>query len=193
VLESYVAWYLGCPKSGKTYLALQHARAEAARTGFGVLLLDAMGEARNFAGIEQVASAEEALIALHAEGRREVKWNPLGCFDEVEALARALQKIGRLHVIVDESAHWINSRRGSDSCLMRLVRAHGHVPITLHLTTQHYSADVPQEARSCAPTLYVFRCTGQATLDVLQKEHRLDPRLLEALPARHFVTVRTGF
>jgi hypothetical protein len=151
-----------------------------------------MGEARNFGGIEQVASAEEALIALHTGERREVKWFAQD-FREVESLARAAQAIGRLHLLIDESAHWLNARRGSDTALMRLVRAHGHVPITIHLTTQHYSADVPQEARSCSPVLYVFRNTGQAALDVLEREHSLHRRMIETLPAREFVTVRTGF
>jgi KaiC/GvpD/RAD55 family RecA-like ATPase len=191
-VESFVAWYVGCPKSGKTYLALKHAREQAARTGYGVLLVDSQGEARNFGGVERVAGVDDALIALHGRQAREVKWTP-ETFEQVEALARALRAVGKLHVVVDESAFWINSQRGRDSHLVRLLRAHGHVPITLHLTTQHYSADVPQEARSCAPVLYVFRCTGQATLNVLEREHRLDPRQVETLPARQFLTVRTGF
>jgi hypothetical protein len=191
-MKSYVAWYVGCPESGKTYLALQHARAESARTGFGVLLLDSMGERRNFGGVPRMVSVEDALIALHTGDFREVKWTPQG-FDEVEALARALQEIGKLHVVIDESAYWINARRGADSDLCRLMRKHGHVPITLHLTTQHYSADVPQEVRSCAPVLYVFCNTGKRSLKVLAEDHQLDPAMIQGLAQRQFVKVNTGF
>lgn len=190
--DSYVAWYVGCPRAGKTYLALQHARAEAARTGLPLLVVDSTHEQRNFPGIPRALGLEDALIGLHSGEARELAWTP-DTNEQVDALARALLAVGRLHVLVDEAAFWLSSSKGRGGPLLRLMRAHGHVPITLHLTTQHLSGDVPAEALSCAPRVYVFRCTSRPALNLLESEYGLDRLQVQALPQYQFLTLQTGF
>lgn len=189
--EPYCAWYVGCPKAGKTHLALEHVRADAAQTGRPVLLVDST-EADNFDGVARATSAEDALIALYTHELAQVAWTP-GEPEEVDALARALRAGGRLHVLIDEAAFWLSSARGRGGPLLRLLRAHRHAEVSVHLTTQHLSGDVPAEALSCAPTLYVFRTTSGPALDILEKRYRQNPQQIETLPQRQFVTIRTGF
>lgn len=187
----YCAWYVGCPAAGKTYLALEHVREDYRATGRPVLLVDST-EAANFDGVRRAQSAEDALIALYTGDAAEIAWTPREP-EEVEALARALRAGGRLHVLVDEAAFWLSSSRGRGGALLRLLRAYRHAELSLHLTTQHLSGDVPQEALSCAPILYVFRTTSGPALKVLEERYGQSPMEIETLPQYEFRKIELGF
>jgi len=189
--KPYCAWYVCCPAAGKTYLALQNVRADQAATGRPVLLVDST-EAGNFDDVRRATSAEDALIALYTGDAREIAWTPHEP-EEVDALARALRAGGRLHVLIDEAAFWLSSSRARGGALLRLLRAFRHCELSVHLTTQHLSGDVPQEALSCAPALYVFRTTSGPALQVLKDRYSQNPQEIETLAQYEFRKIELGF
>lgn len=187
----HCAWYVGCPRAGKTYLALQHVLEDQRATRFPVLLVDST-EADNFDGIEHATNCEDALIGLLAERRPMIAWTPRDG-DEMDAGARAIKAAGRMHVLIDEAAYWIGASRGRGGSLLRLLRAYRHAQVSLHLTTQHFSGDVSAEALACAPDIYCFRTTSTPALVALERDYGLNPAEVSALPAREYKHVRLGF
>lgn len=113
--------------------------------------------------------------------------------DQVDALARAVLAAGRVNVLVDEAGFWLGSTKGKGSPLLRLLRAWRHARANVLLTTQHLSGDVSQAALSCAPTLYVFRCTSAAVLERLERDYGLAPARVRGLQRGSFLRVETGF
>lgn len=185
-----VRYYIGQPGSGKTTLAAAHAADLCGQTGWPVLVIDSAGVAQ----LDHVPRARSAPDALDQvwNRRAHAAWTPSDV-SEVENVCASILQRGRLIVLVDEAAYWISSRRSGAPSLLRLMRAHRHAQVFLLLTTQHFSADVPQEAVSCAPDLYVFACTSPAVLDRLERDYGLDRRTVASLPRGHFVHVETGF
>lgn len=112
--------------------------------------------------------------------------------EEVDAIVRACLNPGRVNLLVDEAHNWLTSRKGVDGPLLKLMRAHRHAEANVLLTSQHFTADVPQEARSCSPRIYVFRCTGPRVLEVLRDEG-IDSELVANLPQLSYLEHYTGF
>jgi hypothetical protein len=187
----YCAWYVGCPRAGKTFLAYQHVQRDHALTGWPILVVDST-EAGNFDRVSHALSAEEALIEILANKKREIAWTPRDP-EDVDALARAIRAGGRMHVLVDEAAFWIGGPRGRGGALLRLLRAYRHARVSLHLTTQHFSGDVSAEALACAPQLFVFRTTSPAALDSIERNFGLPAAKVRALPERQCLRVDLGF
>lgn len=73
------------------------------------------------------------------------------------------------------------------------MRATQHVQTRLYLTTQHFTADIPQAALSCAPDLFVFRCTSPRVLEVLERNFGMDTEHVRRLPQFHYLQHRTSF
>jgi hypothetical protein len=94
--------------------------------------------------------------------------------------------------MVDEAHTYLTSRKGKDGPLLNLMRAHRHAEANVLLTTQHLTGDIPQEALSCAPRLFVFRCTSPAVLERLKQEG-LDVERIAALPQGHWIEHYEGF
>lgn len=185
-----VRWYVGVPASGKTTLAAAQAAELVAATGWPVLAIDSAGVAQ-LGQVPHVTSVEAVLD--HAWTRRQhVAFIPRD-EDQVTEIVQAVLARGRVILLVDEAAFWIDARKGSGSPLLRLMRAHRHARVFLLLTTQHFSGDVSQQALSCAPTLYVFRCTSPAVLDRLEREYGLDRRAIANLGQGQFIKVESGF
>lgn len=113
-------------------------------------------------------------------------------FEEVDQLARACLDPGEVNVLVDEAHTWLTARRGVDGPLLKLMRAHRHAKVNILLTTQHLTGDIPQEALSCAPRLFVFRCSAPAVLERLKREG-IDPERVQALPQFEYVEHYSGF
>jgi hypothetical protein len=112
--------------------------------------------------------------------------------EEVDAIVRACIEPGRVNLLVDEAHTWLTSRKGVEGPLLKLMRAHRHARANVLLTSQHFTADIPQEARSCAPRIYVFRCTGPRVLEVLAQEG-VPSDVVSALPQLSFLEHYTGF
>jgi hypothetical protein len=145
----------------------------------------------NFAAWPRAASVEDVLLDIWGH-KRSVAFIPNDSRD-VERVVRAVLGTGRVVLLIDEAAYWLSSSRGRGGSLLRLLRAYRHAPAHVLLTTQHLSGDVPQEALSCAPTLYVFRCTAPAVLDRLEREYAAPRHLVSTLPQGEYLTIRTGF
>lgn len=189
-LTSSVAWYVGIPGAGKTTLAAHHLAEKCRANGNPCLIVDSGGVAQ-LAAVQHAPSATAAM-KLVWQKRQHAAFVPRDAA-EVEAVAASVLEFGRVNVLIDEAAFWLSSRKGLDSNILRLLRAHRHARAHVLLTTQHLSADVPQAALSCAPTLWVFRCTSPAVLDRLEKAFGLDRALVSKLERGRFIRVETGF
>lgn len=190
MIEPTAAWFVGIPRAGKTRLAHAHAVELSEQCGWPVLVVDSQGVG-NFEAWPRAASVEEVLLEVWGH-RRNTAFIPHDAKD-VERIVRAVLTAGRVVLLVDEAAYWLSSSRGRGGSLLRLLRAYRHAPCHVLLTTQHLSGDVPQEALSCAPTLYVFRCTAPAVLDRLEREYAAPRDLVAGLPQGQYLTIRTGF
>lgn len=188
--DSGVEWYIGKPGAGKTTLAAARAAMLVRSTGKPVLVIDSSGVAQ-LAHVPRETGAARAARAAFVE-RRHVSFTPTDETDVELVSARALAD-GRVILLVDEAAFWISSRHKGAPSLLRLMRAHRHSKVHLLLTTQHFSADVPQEAISCAPTLFVFACTSPAVLDRLERDYGLDRNLVGSLGRGQYLRLETGF
>lgn len=159
------------------------------RNGWPALLIDSIGE-EQVRDVPHARSVREAIEWVWGAGEK-AAYVPKDV-EEVNALVRACLEPGRVNLWVDEAHTWLSARRGVDGPLLRLMRTHRHARANVFLTAQHLTGDVPQEALSCAPELYVFRCTAPAVLERLEREG-LDPQAVRALPAREWIRHYAGF
>lgn len=185
-----VAWYVGIPGAGKTTLAVTHLAQDASANRWPCIVVDSSDVAQ-LAHVPHVRGLAELEHAVWARGEH-AAIIPRDAA-EVEEIAARVLELGRVNLLIDEAAFWISSRKGTDGALLRLMRAHRHAQARLYLTTQHLSADVPQAALSCAPVLYVFRCTSPVVLERLEREFGLDPSQVSTLPRGTFIRHETGF
>lgn len=188
--EPEAAWYVGIPRAGKTRLAVSHAVVAARETGWPVLAIDSQGVS-NFKGWPHARTAAAAIESVWGQ-RSTVAFMPNDAGD-MEQIIQATLRAGRVHLLVDEAAYWLDSRRGRGGSMLRILRTFRHLPAHVLLTTQHLSGDVPQEALSCAPSLYVFRCTAPAVLDRLEREYAVPRATVANLEQGRFLTIRSGF
>lgn len=184
------AWYVGIPGAGKTTLAVSHLARDAAANRWPAVVLDSSDVAQ-LAHVPHVANVDELAAAVWERGEHVALVPRDGA--EVERVCDLVLRLRRVNLLVDEAAFWISSNKGRDSSLLRLMRAHRHAQARLYLTTQHLSADVPQAALSCAPELFVFRCTSPVVLERLEREFAIDPELVRELPRGSFIRHTTGF
>lgn len=186
------SWYIGCPDSGKTTLARFHAIEAARENGNPILVIDSEGvlQLRDFPRAHSVDQAVELIWGA----RQSVAYLPFDD-DEVDRLLAACHKPGQVNVLIDEAHAWFDATRGGAlrRRILRLMRAHRHSKVRLLLTTQHLSGDIPQAALSCAPVLHVFRCTGPATLERLEREYGLDSMRVRNLPQLRYLRHYEGF
>lgn len=184
------AWYVGVPGAGKTTLALAHLARDAAANGWPCLVLDSSDVAQ-LAHVPHVASLAQLEAAVWKRGEH-AAYVPRDAGEVEHVAARALE-LRQVNLLVDEAAFWISSSKGRDGNLLRLMRAHRHAQVRLYLTTQHLSADVPQAALSCAPELFVFRCSSNVVLDRLEREYGMDRATVAALPRGRYLRHVAGF
>ena len=190
MIHTGVSWYVGIPASGKTTLAGHHAADFVARSGWPCIVVDTEGAAQ--ADIAQRAASLSDVIELAWGERQSCAWQP-DDLREVVALAHAAREAGQVALLIDEAACYVTSRRGREGPILRLMRAHRHAQVRLYLTTQHLSGDVPQEAISCAPDLFVFRNEARVVLDRLEADYNLPRDVVSKLPQGAYLHKRLGF
>lgn len=183
-----VRWYVGIPFCGKTWLAKKHLGELVSATGWPALILDSIGE-QTLQAWPHARSMREAIEWVWGAGQH-ATYIPRS-LDEVEALARACCDPGGVNLFIDESHSWLGAC-SRESPLLTLMRTRRHARANILMTTQHYTGDIPHEARSCAPRTYVFRCTDTAVLDALRKEG-LDISRIPNLPPREYIEHYRGF
>jgi hypothetical protein len=189
-VSSSCRWYVGIPGAGKTTLARRHACELSAAEKKPILFLDSAGVA-NFEDVQHARTLKDLAHLVWTRGEH-AAWIPTSS-EEVEALVHLVAARGSIVLLVDEAAFWLSSSRGRGGGLLRLMRAHRHARVHLLLTTQHLSGDVPQEALSCAPDLYVFRCTSPVVLDRLEREYGVERRKVSCLTRGEFLHLSTSF
>jgi hypothetical protein len=189
-VTSSCRWYVGIPGAGKTTLARRHACELAAAERKPIVFVDSAGVA-NFEDVQHARSLKDLVRLVWIDGQH-AAWIPSSS-EDVEQLVGQVAARGSVVLLVDEAAFWLSSSRGRGGGLLRLMRAHRHARVHLLLTTQHLSGDVPQEALSCAPDLYVFRCTSPAVLDRLEREYGVNRREVSCLTRGEFLHLSTSF
>ena len=183
---SGVRWYVGAPGTGKTTRALADAAALVAETGYPLVVLDSAGAAQ-LETVPHVEQLEQLAERVWGKGLH-TAW--IGTDSEaVERLLAGVFAGGNCILLVDETAFWLTSRRGTSSWLLRLMRSHRHARVWLLLTTQHFSGDLPQEALACGPELLVSRVTSPTALDLLERRYGCDPDMIRRLPVGKFLRV----
>lgn len=183
-------WYIGVPGSGKTTLAKAHALAESRRNGCPVLVLNSEGVAQ-FEGFPTTRSRRAAIRAVWGS-RASCALIPAGAAD-VRAVIAAAHNPGRINLLIDETSAWLSARSGASAELLALMRAHRHAGLNLYLTTQHLTGDVPQAAFSCAPHVYIFRCTAPAVLERIERTWGIEPGRVRKLRQFQYLHVYEGF
>ena len=187
---SGVVWCVGAPGYGKTWKAHRLLLEANAATGRASLVLDAAGDL-SWPGFRRTSSIAEAIVRVFDLGQHVILNVATAHARDVERVFAAILAVGDVNVLVDESAYWINARRGTSSALLRLFRAHRHAQVWLFLTTQHFSGDVPQEALSCEPDVYVFRCIAPAVLERLETQYGIERARVSGLAVGEFVLIAT--
>jgi hypothetical protein len=189
-VSSSCRWYVGIPGAGKTTLARQHAAELSRAECKPILFLDSAGVS-NFEDVPHARSVSELCQGIWHRGEH-TAYMPRTA-EEVEEIVECVSEGGETVFLIDEAAFWLSSSRGRGGGLLRLMRAHRHACVHLLLTTQHLSGDVPQEALSCAPDLYVFRCTSPVVLDRLEREYGVDRRQVSCQTRGAFLHLTTSF
>ncbi len=193
VARSGVACYVGVPGSGKTTRALSDLWALCRVTGRPALVIDS-AEVAELASVPRVASRHDLAERLWKTGEH-CRYVPKGPEDLAPVL-RAVRDVGGCNVLIDEAHYWISARSrsiGGEALLPQIMRGHRHSACWLLLTTHHLTADLSQEAVSCAPVLCIFRCTSPRVLDTLEKEWGLPRSEVAALERFRYFEVRPGF
>ncbi len=141
------------------------------------MVIDSAG-AVNLQGIPHVG-LRELPDAVWRDGRS-VAFHPESDSDAQAAL-EALHAARGVHVLVDESAFWVDSARGRGGVLERVARSARHYGMTLAMTSQYIGSDVSQQVMACAPEMAVFRSRSPRALRVLEDRYGLDQAQVAAL------------
>lgn len=184
------AWYIGIPGAGKTTLAAHHLAQLTRTTRRPAIVIDSGGVAQ-LAHVPRAASVREVVSSAWRD-REHCAFTPKTA-EEVDAIARAVMAGKDVNLLVDEAGFWIGANKGRDSALVRLLRAWRHARSSVLLTTQHLTGDVSQAALSCAPVLFVFRCTSPTVLDRLEREYALSRQRVASLDRGKYLRVESGF
>ncbi len=161
-----VSWYVGAPGTGKTTLAVSHARMIAGARQVPTLVVNSAG------GISvspcAVRDLGEALYAKQdpdgAAGAPPVLGIVPATAADVEVAMKVVYAGGNAVALVDEAGWWLTAHSRGTSSLLRVCRAWRHRGLSVLLTTQALSGDIPQTALACANRIYVFRQQAPASV-----------------------------
>lgn len=182
-------WYLGCPRSGKTTLALHHIAAQKAETKFPYLVVDCR-RAENFRHIPHASDLFD--VAKKLSARLDVYYTPSGESD----CDKLMQLVGvygpgGLHILFDEARTYMNAWHTPEG-VHEIERAWFHRRISFHATTQ-YVGDLAPDAFACDPTVYVFCCTGKRNLKRIEDEFDYSREDVLSLKKYQYRTFKAGF
>lgn len=163
-------------------MAVAWSQAWQRREPRPLLIIDS-ARAVNFRDVPHVALHELAR-AVWTERRPVVAFHPRGEEEAAAALEAAHDAQG-VHLLIDESAFWIDSTRGRGGVVERIARSARHYGMTLALTTQYAAADVSPQIRVVRPEVYVFRAVEPLALDAIEKRY--------ALPREQVARLRDGY
>ncbi len=108
---------------------------------------------------------------------------------EVDELCAAIMDAQDVVLMVDEAHVYLNAKGECSDGLISIMRAHAHCGLHVLLTTQHFSGDIPQPARSCAPYVHVFQSSGKASRDLLVKGYQVPENVLLGMDVGEYVTI----
>lgn len=180
--------YIGTTGTGKTHKAIRDAAALAASRSIegvpphssGLLVVDSRG-ANNLRDIPEHDAKRAIRIVYGQRGIARVVPKDRADFD---SLIIEADKRGGAVILIDEISAWATSVP-----FINLCRVWRHRRTSLFLTTQKVGRDIEQGVLACDPVLYVFRCTSPATLEWLERWHRLPPERFKALGVGEFYTL----
>lgn len=176
-----LCWYVGARKTGKTHLCLRHTNWRA-RDGKPCLIVDSM-RAENLRGVAPIAASCEDAIervwqrGLHASVTPETE-------EAAAVLFEAVLDLGKVHLLLDESARWLTGRRTCKP-LELLLRGGRHRGVTVGLTTQDFGGDIPPWVFQVEPAFYVFRMRGSRALERLVEQFQDDDADDLAVTVKH--------
>lgn len=174
--------YIGTTGTGKTHLAASHAIALAKAEKKPLVIVDSRG-AENLAQIQPVVTVQELRSRLtHSQVSR---FLPSGnhAEEEFQEVIELIDSCGNCIVLIDEVAQW-----GYNRSLISLCRVWRHKKVSLFMTTQKIGRDLEQGVLACDPVFYLFRITAPATMEWVEKHHRITPDKLKALQVgQHYV------
>lgn len=185
-----VFFYLGMTGSGKTYKALQDLRSDVDATGWPTLILDLMPSS-TFLNLPHEVDVDRVLEKLYDPRKISgAVYTPRrDDYSDFDAIMRALQASGRVHVLVDE-CFWVASWRRirlEFSKALRAWRHAGGVGLTWRVTTQR-PGDLHADMRAVSPTVYAFATDGSADLRRLEQDYSFPPGVLKSLKRGEFCT-----
>jgi hypothetical protein len=186
--EPGVYWYVGAPTAGKTTRALANLRADILATRRPALVVDSQAVG-TLSDIPHYPTVRAAIEAVWRDGTHAAV-TP-STVDEVSALAGAVRKGKRVHVLVDEARYWMSAHSITPE-LSRLMRVWQHSDISVHLTTQRLE-DIHQDAIACTTRMYAFRTVSPRTLERLEREFGFDPQEIANLPRGEYKTWDASF
>lgn len=176
--------YIGCTGSGKTFLAVTHARA---RGRFAVL---DYGASRSFLDWRPRVNDSSSLLASLRKGFCPV-WTPQEP-DDVGELCETLRTQKLSVSLLHDEAWYVWSAHHTTKGVGAWLRTTLHHGGDGYYTSQRYG-DLSGDAHAVTDILHVFRCTAPRDLQRLATERGMDPRQVSTLPKFHCLPVRSGF
>ena len=172
--------YVGATQTGKTTLALRELEELTLEHRLPSLIVDSR-RARNLAAFEHAHTLAQALERVYLRDPAPIAWTPRDQA-ELDAAARALERVGRCALFIDELGTWNVSEP-----LAILFRTWAHRSVPVFVTAQNLLGDLGQLYLSCGPRLRLFRSTGPSGLDTLRRYYGLEVESLLALPDFAFI------
>jgi hypothetical protein len=181
-----ISFYIGDTGSGKTTLAEAHAATQAAIRGVPLVVIDSEGvlshpDALRIPAPESKEEEDDGIRVLVSSVWNEGKHVSYVPRDDEDAgrVFEAVRAGGNVVLLIDEASYWA---RGVSILpqLLRLSRVNRLVGVDLYLTTQ-YPADLNPLLWNVKREVFVFRNGGEAALERLGDELRLDEDILEII------------
>lgn len=192
-----ISFYVGDTGTGKTSLALKHAKASVAETGRPLIVVDTV-KARNFDGLSLSDPCDSDRVPLGLRDGGTVPaalWLAYGRGEHVRFVPDNHNDLGRLLdglragrdfcILFDEAGFWMAHNRFPDSIAF-VLRASRHCGADVYATTQ-YIKDIPQAALNCVDRLYIFRTSAPAALERLAETWNIPPEKVSALKGHEYI------
>lgn len=186
---SGIAWYVGRPQYGKTYLALKHLAEIISLHKKPALVLDC-GGVSTFVDKYHESKVLDVIDTLWQY--RENCYYTQNDIEEVDKICFAFRKAGNGVLLVDEAIYTLNARGECSDELLKLMRTRGHSNTHILLTTQNLSSDIPQPAFSCGPAVHVFCLDALRSQELAEKLWGIPRSVSSTLPKYQWIQKGEG-